>query len=45
MNFSKKFYKNLLHKISMIRLCEDKIKKYYHEDEMKTPMHMSKGRS
>lgn len=43
MNFSNRFYKNLFKKISIIRLAEEKIKKYYHEDEMKTPMHMSRG--
>ena len=43
MSLPKNFYKNLFKKISIIRLSEDKIKKYYHEDEMKTPMHMSKG--
>jgi len=43
MNFSNHFYKNLFKKISIIRLSEEKIKKYYHEDEMKTPMHMSRG--
>jgi pyruvate dehydrogenase E1 component alpha subunit len=34
---------NLYKKMLLIRLVERAIQKYYHEDEMKTPMHMSMG--
>ena len=37
------FYLNLFKKISLVRICENLIFKYYHENEMKTPMHMSRG--
>ena len=33
----------LYQKMYMIRTAEEQICKYYHEDEMKTPMHMSMG--
>ncbi len=33
----------LYKKLYLIRSCELAIQKYYHEDEMKTPMHMSMG--
>lgn len=40
---NKNFYFSLFKKISLIRICENMIFKYYHENEMKTPMHMSRG--
>lgn len=40
---TKNFYLDLLDRISTIRICENFISKFYHENEMKTPMHMSKG--
>jgi len=43
MKFSKEYYLRLFDKISTIRLCENFICKYYYQNEMKTPMHMSKG--
>jgi len=43
MKFNNKFYLELFKKISSIRICEDLISKYYNQNEMKTPMHMSKG--
>ena len=42
-NFSIQFYFKLFEKISLIRKCEDLIKKHYKHNQMKTPMHMSKG--
>ena len=33
----------LYKKLYLIRKCEEKIIAHYHEDEMKTPMHMSMG--
>ena len=33
----------LYRKMYMIRKAEQEIIKYYHEDEMRTPMHMSTG--
>jgi len=40
---NKKFFISLLKKIIIIRKSEEIISDYYHENEMKTPMHMSKG--
>lgn len=34
---------DLLDRISTIRICENFISKFYHQNEMKTPMHMSMG--
>jgi len=39
----KKFFISLLRKILIIRNSENIISKYYSQNEMKTPMHMSKG--
>jgi pyruvate dehydrogenase E1 component alpha subunit len=39
----KTFFISLLKKILIIRNSEDIISKYYSQNEMKTPMHMSKG--
>jgi pyruvate dehydrogenase E1 component alpha subunit len=33
----------LYKKLYLIRIAEEQIREYYHEDEMKTPMHMSMG--
>src|SRR2546422_764850 len=33
----------LYRKLFLVRTAETGIRKYYHEDEMKTPMHMSMG--
>lgn len=38
-----KLNKKIYRKMLLIRNCEKKIQEYYHENEMKTPMHMSMG--
>lgn len=38
-----KLNKKIYRKMLLIRNCEKKIQEYYHENEMKTPMHMSIG--
>ncbi len=40
---NKKLSIELYKKMYLIRCAEKQIQKYYHEDEMKTPMHMSMG--
>ena len=40
---TKKFYLDLFDRITTIRISENLIEKFYHENEMKTPMHMSRG--
>jgi pyruvate dehydrogenase E1 component alpha subunit len=43
MKFNKIHYLKLFDMISSIRICEELIHKYYNQNEMKTPMHMSRG--
>lgn len=40
---NKKLNWELYKKVYLIRAAEEQIQNYYHEDEMKTPMHMSMG--
>jgi len=42
-NKKKDIYKNLFEIVTLISSCEKTIIKFYDEDEMKTPMHMSFG--
>lgn len=42
-NLNRELNLNLYKRLYLIRRAEDRIREHYQEDEMKTPMHMSKG--